>query len=403
MGRDLMAKFISDEEMKIMEQSAPSTKNIISDDDMLAMEAAQADKPSELNSLARGAAQGVSFGFADELAGGVGAAIRKALGDQASLMDIYEEERNDSRKAYKTAEETNPKSYMGGQVGGAVGTALIPGLGGANIAKLAAQGAAQSLGSSEADLLKGDIAGAASDTLSGAGIGAASGIAGKLISSGTKAITPHIKEALGTVGSKINQGIGTGANKLLTKLGGVDQELAGDFTTDIGSKAYSKFRSSAIGGNVDEFANAIQDIVPTKLPDPIKKQLAGDFLSEIQKQVPRSAPIGSDDVLKGIGIEFLIPGGGKAYGAYKLGQKAYEAAKDPSKVIGGLVNYEKALQLSSDTINKIAPKMGKYGKILTDAAQRGGQSLAATHYVLQQTQPGYSDQFKLATGEGEDE
>lgn len=47
--------------------------------------------------------------------------------------------------------------------------------------------------------------------------------------------------------------------------------------------------------------------------------------------------------------------------------------------------------------------MGKYGKILTDAAQRGGQSLAATHYVLQQTQPGYSDQFKLATGEGEDE
>ena len=159
-----MAKFISDEEMAKLEASEPTQKKqktFLSDDEMMKLEESQ---PSELESGLRGALQGATAGFADEISGGVEALWEAAKGDPRTFGELYKAKRDESRANFDTARETSPNSYMVGQVGGAIGTSLIPGMGGASIGKLAAQGALQGLGESQADLTEGNVIEAAKDT-----------------------------------------------------------------------------------------------------------------------------------------------------------------------------------------------------------------------------------------------
>lgn len=110
--------------------------------------------PSELESALRGAAQSATLGFADEIAGGVGALFDRMPNE--SLKDAYIRHRDESRAKFKKAQEVNPKSYMAGEIGGNIATMAIPGLGatkGASLAKNALQaaklGALSKLGASE--------------------------------------------------------------------------------------------------------------------------------------------------------------------------------------------------------------------------------------------------------------
>jgi len=80
---------------------------------------------SKLESLLRGGAQGATLGFADE-----GTAILESLLTDKTRQQSLEE----SRAAYKAAEEANPKSYMAGDIAGNVGLALAPGVGGVGLA-----------------------------------------------------------------------------------------------------------------------------------------------------------------------------------------------------------------------------------------------------------------------------
>src|SRR5262249_37850118 len=45
----------------------------------------------------------------------------------------------------------------------------------------------------------------------------------------------------------------------------------------------------------------------------------------------------------------------------------------------------------SDVVLKAPQLLGKFAKPLQDAAARGGNSLAATHFILQQTNPEYRE------------
>jgi len=93
--------------------------------------------PNELQSLLRGAAQDVTFGTADEMAGalespiGAGKQILNLLGAGISPEDPsireYKASRDESREAYKAAEEANPASYMAGEVLGGVLPAVASG------------------------------------------------------------------------------------------------------------------------------------------------------------------------------------------------------------------------------------------------------------------------------------
>lgn len=111
--------------------------------------------PTIGESLLRGGAQGATLGFADEITGAGEALFDKLTGDDARLADLYTRARDESRARYREARETNPKSYIGGELlGGVASLALAP-----EVATLkgaaalgAGTGAISALGGSEDDL-----------------------------------------------------------------------------------------------------------------------------------------------------------------------------------------------------------------------------------------------------------
>ena len=98
-------------------------------------------RPGTLEGVARAAGQGVTFGFGDEIAGGVQALGRKLRGDEGSLRDLYDEEVASEREQLSRFREANPAAALGSEVAGTLPTLLIPGAGAARGASLAARGA----------------------------------------------------------------------------------------------------------------------------------------------------------------------------------------------------------------------------------------------------------------------
>jgi hypothetical protein len=152
---------------------------------------------SKIDSTYKGAIQGASQNFGDELAGGLDAVghvvgvhglgsaplneIRGETSDEAGkgYGDTYRAGRDAVRGENSAAEAANPKSYMAGNIGG--GIALGGPLGGASLKGAMALGAVGGLGGSDADLTQGDVMGAARDTALGAAGGAAGYGLGKAV------------------------------------------------------------------------------------------------------------------------------------------------------------------------------------------------------------------------------
>lgn len=150
------------------------------------------EDPGVLESAGRGALQGVSLGFGDEIYGG-GKALFDALneGDLSDLEGRYRSERDAVRKANAAAEEANPTAYTGGNIAGSVATSFVPGLNiakaatlGGRVALGAGLGAAAGLGNSDADVTQGEVGQAALDTAKGAALG------GGLVAGGEKLVAP---------------------------------------------------------------------------------------------------------------------------------------------------------------------------------------------------------------------
>lgn len=169
-------------------------------------EAPAPEKPGKLASLGRGLLQGATLGFADEIAGGV----------EALTSDkTYAQARDESRAAFKAAQEANPKMFAAGEIGGGVATALVPGLGlakgAATVGKAALTGAklgaAAGLGGSEADLTQGDLRGAAWDAGVGALLGAGAGAAGQKLAGAVKGAPARVeRRILDDLGNKATAG-----------------------------------------------------------------------------------------------------------------------------------------------------------------------------------------------------
>lgn len=142
----------------------------------------EAEKPSQAEAGTRGAAQGLSFGLADEAYGVVGAIVNPTNSDK-DFGDRYRDSRDFARRGDKKAQVAHPGTYKATEVGGGVATAFVPGLGALNAAKgagaaqvvgkAALQGGATGLGLSEADVTKGEIPEALADTATGAALGGA--------------------------------------------------------------------------------------------------------------------------------------------------------------------------------------------------------------------------------------
>jgi hypothetical protein len=138
---------------------------------------------SKTESAIRGGAQGVSFGFADE-----------ATARLESIMKgvEYEKALEESRQAYRQAQEANPITYTGSEIAGGVLPALIPGVGqaatGAKLGRLALMGAGtgalSGLGMSEGETV-GEIA---KDVAIGGALGGGLPVLGRGIAKGIEYI-----------------------------------------------------------------------------------------------------------------------------------------------------------------------------------------------------------------------
>jgi hypothetical protein len=141
--------------------------------------------PSWLQALGRGAGQGVTLGFGDEVSGAVQALMAKAMGDRGTLAGLYRSNRDSFRRENAAAESAHKGAYLGGTLLGGLATApLMPGVGGGKTAwqaakagaKLgAATGAAYGLGAGDADLTRGEVGGALGDATLGGLLGGALG------------------------------------------------------------------------------------------------------------------------------------------------------------------------------------------------------------------------------------
>lgn len=194
---------------------------------------------SRLESGLRGAAQGLSFGFSDEATGALEAAKDWLSKDPAGFMENYRQHRDESRVNNKEAEAANPKTYMAGQFGGVIAPAVLSAGGSlpASVGSLAAEGAAQGLGSSEADLTQGDISGAARDFGIGSAIGGATGVIGeKVLAPAISKGVPLLKKGIESVAPSINKA----TDYLLKK--------AGNILTGVPEKYSSEYLKR--GGNV---------------------------------------------------------------------------------------------------------------------------------------------------------
>jgi len=132
----------------------------------------QADAPSSLEVGARGAIQG-AYPFIDETVGAARGLYDVATGPEtmSDLPQQYVKRRDEYRSQDKAAYEQNPALYIGSQVAGGVGSAALTGGLAAGVRGAALMGMAQGLGSSEADLTKGDFEGASKDALISGAVG----------------------------------------------------------------------------------------------------------------------------------------------------------------------------------------------------------------------------------------
>lgn len=173
-------------EVKVVEgaQEAPLRLSSLSPNEVTIV--SQPKTTSQGEAGMRGAAQGASFGLADEAYGIVGAVANPTDSDKP-FLDRYRESRDYARGKDAKAKGDQSGTYRTAEVGGGILSSFVPGLGAATAvksgkvaeaaAKGAAAGSAAGLGYSTADVTKGEVAEAAADTAVGGAIGGVSGAA----------------------------------------------------------------------------------------------------------------------------------------------------------------------------------------------------------------------------------
>jgi hypothetical protein len=173
------------------------------------------DRPSMLGSAARGVARGVTFGFADELAGVAGGVGSLVSGD--GFGPGYERFRDAARQQNRLDDQTNPLSAIAGQVVGGVATLPL------NLVGRAAQGAG-ALAQVGNAALRGATSGAAGGALAGLGEGEG-GLENRLGSAATGAAVGGVLG--GALGAGVNVGAGV-AGRVLDATGLRNAGLAAD-------------------------------------------------------------------------------------------------------------------------------------------------------------------------------
>lgn len=295
--------------------------------------------PTLGEAIVRGGAQGLTLGWEPQLAGAA-AAMTPARGTLAPMLSNpslspglsfgmalankpneqivadYRATRDSEVRANEAAQKAHPVVYGGAElVTGAATTALTGGAGGAakgaqtasRLAKAAKAaktgagvGAMAGLGSSKADLTKGEFGAAAADTLVGAGFGAGIGAASEPVANAVGGVLKYganklrelgqarlFKAAVGQTKRAFTQMNGKG---LLDKAGQYLDDMKigiGDSTESIGRKLAARRDSirdtltktvealdQFSGGSISVSPSAVADAIEKKVAAPLKKLAA---------------------------------------------------------------------------------------------------------------------------------
>lgn len=309
---------------------------------------------SQTESGLRGAAQGASMGFADELT----AALESASGSLGLVPDkTYEQAVSESRNAYKAAEQANPNTYLAGQLAGGIGSAVlapaaaatIPG----RIAQAAGMGAVAGYGMNEnRDQALQDIAvgGAAGGLAAGVGEGIGAGIksAGNWLGNKSEALMEKATGATGKQASQFKPGTGRmlldspeismfSSPKGIAESTGKMLEKAGSSMDEAATLATQK------GAMVDE--NAIVANLENKIAElnrtPEGRSLATQLQSRLDDIYESGrgtiTPAESEATKRGLraGVNYATPGSKEAQ---KIVSREYQNATE--KAIGELGDKE---------------------------------------------------------------
>lgn len=281
----------------------------------------------------RGAAQGATFGFADELQGGLGAAKDVLTGDATldKVMDAYRKNRDSAREQYKQSEDRSPTASFVGNLAGGIAPALLSG--GTAAAPEAATlltrllnagrvggsaGAIMGLGNSEADITKGELGKAIDDTGEGLVGGALTGglvqggiegvkgavgavkAAGNMLSKTDLAKKFELARKYGKEGVKIfdREGLSQaqeGVEKAATDLGMQAKKVNADAGTELGN-IKKGLRESGKTLNIDEEIKTVQNAI--KLLEKSDNPDAGKDVQKLQAYL--------DNLLKGKEVEVPV-------------------------------------------------------------------------------------------------
>jgi len=226
---------------------------------------------TEVESGLRGAAQGLTFNFADEGVGAIEALWETAKGNPNEFGKLYKKYRDESRANFEKAEQDNPVSYKAGEIAGGLATAAVPMGATATLGQAAITGARlgaiSSLGQSKAE----DAGGMIEDMSAGAAFGAAGGAAFKGLEKGIGAAKnlPKI-----FANKKANEGLDI-ANQALSKESGsipVDNTTVFKDAAQSAKNRMKSFWNPDVDPSFEEFAAIAKKngIDPSLLPEAVK-------------------------------------------------------------------------------------------------------------------------------------
>lgn len=489
-----------------------------------------APEVSELASAGRGAAQGLSFGLRDELAGALDSPvgglkeIANKFGADFSDEDIeaYRKERDESRRLDEAAKAANPKSYMAGEIGGAVATSFFPGFGAARAAGLAKtvgqaalQGAAYGVGASEGESI-GDIAkdAAVSGAMGGVG-GAAGKLAGDALAKGAQKVgnligkaadpleeagakayakavgapkklfentddaialgrqvresgvvspmastekmlsrTEALKDsAMAARNAAYNQIDNAGASKFnpLEVAAQVEDDILGGMnrshldTQELIGKLEPQLQNILSRGDgtisMAEAQQLVQSLGKKAKFDTTRSSADNELAKSVYDTVRNAINEAADSGAQGLNLGDVVRKANKDFSLAKTMEKGLRSKLGREEMGGGLAQslsqaadiphavvspktfaVKKVLEKGADAIGtrkhqitawtadklaSVAQKQpqafGKFAPVLQNAARRGSQAVAATHFVLQQTSPEYREQLKSMEPDNEQE
>lgn len=346
---------------------------------------------SGIGSGLMGAAQGLTFGFGDEIAAGVQGLIPGG--------DDYETALRKRRRDFANAQADNPNAYVAGDVGGSVAGALIPGgaaVRGAGLLSRVGRGAA--LGGA-GGALRGagdgtDAESRASGALRGGATGAALGGGLTGLGSGLRAGGDLTNRGLDNVVGAVSQT--------------VDNLRASPLGRTLQPRGVSGRATRALAPMSDDLVDAGTDYLATK--GPLGRRAAGAIGDFYKDQIGGSSGMmgraAMSTVFPGLlESEAALRGGAMAASGLGRGLEGVTRRNASGANLGSLgssITDNKTRYSIEDEEVFNAVTGTRWEEVLLEAQERGPQAMRATLFTLKKN-PQFREETGLQLGEDQDD